>query len=72
MRRRRNTYTDNGGEVYVGRPVLPTGVTEDDMRKVRKDRFWINVWRVYAFLVIGFMLFLLIALIVESIRVWLA
>ena len=48
----------------------PTGVTEDD--KARKDRFWINVWRVYALLVVGFMLFLLIALIVESIRVWLA
>jgi len=68
---RRNTYTDNGGEVYVGRPVLPTGVTEEDMRKTRRDRFWMNVFRVYAAVVTGFMLLLFIILIIESIR-WLA
>ena len=69
--RRRNIYTDNGGEVYVGRPVLPTGVTEDDMRKASRDRFWTNVFRVYAAAVTGLMLFLVILLIIESIS-WLA
>ena len=55
----------------VRMPGLPTGVTEEDMRKTRRDRFWMNVFRVYAAVVTGFMLLLFIILIIESIR-WLA
>lgn len=63
--RRRNTFTDGEGEVYVGQPVLPTGEAE------KKPSWFRPIGEILMRLYVAALVALLVSMIVAAIYVFL-